>query len=92
MYNSVQRVVAAVQCVVLSHFMLDEHINTLAVPHGVTGKTIHLANGSVVANTVMHGSGKHWQRAIHLHTVCKHTFTLTTYSDSPLPAGDKQTG
>lgn len=78
MYNSVRRVVATVQCVVLSHFMLNEHINTSAVPHGVTGKTIHLVNGSVVANIVMHGSGKHWQRAIHLHTMQTLSHSLHT--------------
>lgn len=74
MYNSVRGLAATVQCVLLSQFMLSEHINTLAVPHGVAGKTLHLASGSVVTNTIMHGSGKHWQGATHLHTVCRHTF------------------
>lgn len=77
MYNHAQCLLATVQCVVLSHFMLNEH-STSAVPHGVTGKIVHLANGRIVTNTVMHGSGNWWQRAIHLHPLCKHAFIVTT--------------
>lgn len=69
MYDTVQGLVATVQCAELSHFMLTEHINTSAAPHGVTGKTLHLANGRTVADTVMHVSGKHRQRAIRIMQV-----------------------
>lgn len=66
MCDTVQGLVATVQCAELSHFMLTERINTSAAPHGVTGKTLHLANGRTVADTVTNVSGKHRQRATRI--------------------------